>query len=729
MHLNIADNHPAPLEAHPFRPGQARHGFTLFEVAISLVIVSFGVISVLMLFPVGIRAQQTARFQVYAATKAEEMVESFNSTTNANPAIDTEGCMPWDTSGGYRAMAWDLEARLSSHRYGIMPLPSALAQRLDSDNDEIQQVLGQGGYIYYSQALATTETEESGNAKAPPNDAQKLIFTINGYAQQNALHMFAMKDWPYSTPMPSPPLAPTHMPDLWLPFNGSQGGNAYWSYARWPGGNQVNFENYCYPWESIPANLDPDMHVVYDWPLVPGQQHIGYFPYACGTINGQATLFPDGTTGIVPTQQTCLGYVQAAVWYFQKKVGPLYGDVYTPGTVASLDPHHAFLTTVETDRWKEVQAFRFLAHATSCLTSWFSLTDVNPQHMDLGTRGVVIPPATINGYTSVGPGGNPITIWDIDVRYYHERAMYLLMQFSAMYPYDWAVPRSTNRTIMTDYPLIMSDMWSPPLIGQVFGMASSTPAAQWRPVSGEPIQHIGVSMTYPVLNATSSQTPNFYDIPSGITALDASMQQGSSGSAQVNGPLFGNIDHYTLAAPFAAAERCREIVFWSADWQSYEDFETLPSAPVDASKYPNSAPRSQNPYDSQFPKPFGSDPIWAVQRNFQERMGDIAFRDEQLWAFRNPEKCMLFLSSVAGKPTGSSTSSIEMLNTPNLWSYPYPDQGSDVQHTSVFNGLYGADRNFNQVLDRGPVPRSVRLRAQLIARFNYYDPRVPAVMR
>jgi hypothetical protein len=44
-----------------------------------------------------------------------------------------------------------------------MPLPLALAQRLDSDNDEIQQVLSQGGYIYYSQPMATTETEEQGN--------------------------------------------------------------------------------------------------------------------------------------------------------------------------------------------------------------------------------------------------------------------------------------------------------------------------------------------------------------------------------------------------------------------------------------------------------------------------------------------------------------------------------------------------------------------------------------
>ena len=89
-------------------PSPSRGGFTLFEVAISLVLVTFGVVSVLMLFPVGIKAQEMARFQIYASAKAEEMVESFTSTTNANPSIDTEGLMPWDTSGGYRAQAWDL---------------------------------------------------------------------------------------------------------------------------------------------------------------------------------------------------------------------------------------------------------------------------------------------------------------------------------------------------------------------------------------------------------------------------------------------------------------------------------------------------------------------------------------------------------------------------------------------------------------------------------------------
>ena len=50
-------------------------------------------------------------------------------------------------------------------------------------------------------------------------------------------------------------------------------------------------------------------------------------------------------------------------------------------------------------------------------------------------------------------------------------------------------------------------------------------------------------------------------------------------------------------------------------------------------------------------------------------------------------------------------------------------------NAAIFNGLYGADRNANGLLDRGPVPTSVRLRAVQVGRFNYYDLRVPATIR
>jgi hypothetical protein len=293
---------------------------------------------------------------------------------------------------------------------------------------------------------------------------------------------------------------------------------------------------------------------------------------------------------------------------------------------------------------------------------------------------------------------------------------------------------------MMDYPILMSDMFSPPLVGSVFGSTPTVPAAGWRPISSEPIQHIGVSQIYPLMAAQSNKTPS-WNIPPGIVALDASMMGGTT-TTPAPTSVFGNIDHYTLAAPFQPAERCREIVFWAADWQSYEDFETLPSAPVDASKYPLSAPRTTSWTTNAGPPSYQ---LWNQQRNFYQRMGDMAFRDEQLWAFRNPEKCMAFLQDMSAVSTGTYTVAPngsyqwEMMNTPNIWGYPPPDQGANQSWLSppkldstadcVFNGLYGADRNFNQKLDRGPLPKSVRIRAQLVGRFNYYDPRVPAITR
>src|SRR5206468_3320290 len=139
---------PTPVD-RPAMTTPPRHaGFTLFEVALSLGLVAFGVVSVLMLLPAGLKAQQMSRFQILAAAKAEEMVEAFIAAPNGNPALDTEGMTLYDVALSHRAETWDLESRLSSHRFGLMPLPLALARRLDSDGDEIKTILDQGGYVY-----------------------------------------------------------------------------------------------------------------------------------------------------------------------------------------------------------------------------------------------------------------------------------------------------------------------------------------------------------------------------------------------------------------------------------------------------------------------------------------------------------------------------------------------------------------------------------------------------
>ena len=190
------------------------------------------------------------------------------------------------------------------------------------------------------------------------------------------------------------------------------------------------------------------------------------------------------------------------------------------------------------------------------------------------------------------------------------------------------------------------------------------------------------------------------------------------------GPEWGDPAHFTLTRPFSPDERCRQLVFWAVDWQSYEDCETAPSAPVDACRYPRGAPRNPSGGPS----------------TFDDLMARPVFFDWQQYIYRNPEKVLAFTEAMDAQPTGLSTIH-KIVGADGNGQIPDPanpgqtltvgignsryDQGSK----QVFSGLYGADRNFNLHLDRGPVPRTVRLRASTIARFNFYDLRAPAALR
>ena len=113
-------------------------------------------------------------------------------------------------------------------------------------------------------------------------------------------------------------------------------------------------------------------------------------------------------------------------------------------------------------------------------------------------------------------------------------------------------------------------------------------------------------------------------------------------------------------------------------------------------------------------------------------------------AYRNPEKNLLFISAVDGLPTGTgvverkirdidrtadltNTASRRTLNSPP--DYGPPTAGEEPAPPAIFGGAFGADRNGNDVLDRGPVPRSVRMRALTVARYNFYDTRLPGQMK
>jgi hypothetical protein len=142
-------------------------------------------------------------------------------------------------------------------------------------------------------------------------------------------------------------------------------------------------------------------------------------------------------------------------------------------------------------------------------------------------------------------------------------------------------------------------------------------------------------------------------------------------------------------------------VFWSVDWQSYEDAETAPSAPLDASRCYVDGLNSQ-----------------TINQPYINRLNDWTLPYQDGLFLRNPERQINFTSSVAGLPTGAAAP-VEVQGTLDAGSAGLP----------VLAGIYGADRNHNYLVDRGPVKKSTRMHATLIGRFNFYDPRLPITTR
>ncbi len=461
----------------------ARSAFSLFEVAISLAIVALSVTSVLLLFPMGVKTQQQARFRLYAAAKAQEMVESFAASHNTNPNIDAEAMQAWDVPVGYRATHPDLEARLSTHLFGIMPLPMAIARRLDSDNDEIQKILDEGGYLYYSQPQATTNLDPTAYRTAPPNEAQKLVFAVAGYAQNNALFSFPWKAWPYYAPYPSPPVGGIHMNE-YLPATAQT-----FNFPTEANGNGP----FGYCWESASDPGDPYMRVVFDHTegAGPSLETYGYRPYAYQARNQFDTA--DANRQVRQQREAVIHYVQAALWY-AKQVG-VPASVYDPTSTTPLTDFFALSAPFAGRVDKQVLALRFLAHASMCLTRWYPLDRLGGQPSTTSptpTTSVLCDEVML--MSALSP---KVWITHDKIVFWHESSLNLAMLYAASYPYDWGAPRPLQRATMMDYPLIEWDLSDPAYLlpGNIFG--TSIPAAQWRPLSASPVINANGSYQFP----------------------------------------------------------------------------------------------------------------------------------------------------------------------------------------------------------------------------------------
>ena len=738
---------------------QARWGFTLFEVSISLVLVAFGVISVMALFPIGIKAEQMARMRIFAAVKAEEILDSFATLPKDNPGIDVEAPFAWEVAVAHRPLVPDLEARMLSSRNGIMSVPMDIVRRLESENDEIQKVIQQGGHLYYSKATGTSGFQESAEGfRNSPKDplTQRVVFAVMGSAQNNAVSILPQKAWPYYNAYPSPPsfglvggyhtrIADWHnnragTPDTFKAIyfrDAEQPSNppdstdvsfmetndryfdaerGWWEYAfsLWEGTNGGMSLG---SGETATGSLDPDIRLVFT---------NGYRPYLLTPLYNYKDLadkadFPVNPNGFYRTLLGATRYVQAAWWYCNKKGidGSYFNLSVSPSdssaAVAQAQTQaNLFRSVPEKDKWKYVQAMRFLAHATSCLTAYPG-----------SSTGISIPSATFPFAAKDKLSSTSVSIPDVvidnnEIVYYHELAMRMAMLYAASQPYDWGAPRPSQRALFTDNPLLEYDLISGPnnpKIGQISGAVVGVTGSQWRPIPARTINNIGRSASFP------------------NTPIDPSA-------------TWGNSANFTLTKQFEPAERCRELVFWSVDWLSYVDAETAPGI-LEASRIPFAAPII-----------VPTVPDLSLFRDTNDKTMRLDYwrsRTQFVNSFLNPEMDRAFSNDVSAFPTGfhwefwnPTTADDHVGQNYSRLNNGTPVQdgvagavkvGVNINANEIWWGTHylrsgdrhyschGADRNGNRILDRGPVPKSTRLRATLLARYNFYDPRLTLRLR
>ncbi len=648
----------------------------------------------MLVIPVGIKVQQTSRMSLLASAKAMELIESFTSRIGGERIAEFETPEPWDTRPFcYSSTRWDFECRTSRFDSGIIPLPPDIANRLDSDGDEIRTLLASGAYLYYADPKLLPGVDSRYVNKEAPNEAQKMIFAVSGYAQNNAIPVFPWKAWPYRAAYPSPPLYTGLQPGRQMaPETGPSSSE---SASTNPGSNWNSLEGWVNgnPDPSLPSARDKLMNDVF-------QAVAKYF----WTLKGTNLTYAERTTDIDPIKTVRDTLIDKVVAFCKDKIGVRIGDpaeyaiYYRPAETNTAADFQALAKRYEAD-------FRAKCRLAEQISGQSYDSAKATQRAQLALRVQCMRfMAFLTGTFYLkrqGDGGTEpdLTVFKIDnqslsvdrLRYFQDCCKSSAMLYAASFPYDWGAPRPVSRCIMMDHPLIEFDLFAlrkRPIAG------TGIMAEMWKPISAQTITSIGLPGIFPgVLTYDGAGNASWDNAQSPFTPTD---------SRNGNHQLWGDANHFTLTRPFQAAERCRQLVFWSVDWQSYEDAETAPGAPLDASRVPClGMSKNMNDYNDRL--------------NWGPGAYDGYF-------LRNPERNLQFTSDMSVVSTNTVLTPNQIVGT---------NGGGDegLGAIKVLLGTYGADRNHNYILDRGPLPKSVRQRAQTIARFQFYDPRIPVSLR
>lgn len=202
-----------------WRESGHRDAFTMVEIAFALGIIVVAIVSVMLVLAGVQRSVQRSRLGFYAAVIAGDLTanfyqnqEDFRSTQDQNTPF-VRG-MARNKDGGVNDMGRDATRQLQGHGMEfatagmfdweiraladkrIVPVPQALARRLDSPGDEIGRLLDAGGRLYYadptgSEGEVAGAASQSGQANVA-RELTRLVFGVVGSAQQNILHNHPM---------------------------------------------------------------------------------------------------------------------------------------------------------------------------------------------------------------------------------------------------------------------------------------------------------------------------------------------------------------------------------------------------------------------------------------------------------------------------------------------------------------------------------------------------------
>ena len=247
---------PGPKTTRLYPHCRHSAAFTLVEVAFSLVILASAVTFTILILGGALRDQQLNRYRILAAAKATTLLEQFSQpqedfhangpylsydasrgmenyfvpnsswnnryTTNyyssyrgAVPAMVGQMGMrlirdiPAMSVGG----RYDLERIVGSNLGGCYPVPTPIARRLDSNQNEIQDLCDRGTKLFYFDPTERSGSNLAGAAvvgagrNAATEDLQRLVFAIIGPPQQNFL---PSHPW-MAPPVKLYPFPPSHL--------------------------------------------------------------------------------------------------------------------------------------------------------------------------------------------------------------------------------------------------------------------------------------------------------------------------------------------------------------------------------------------------------------------------------------------------------------------------------------------------------------------------------------